>query len=170
MTFSVEGPIYRRSTDPPEVREEGVGKYQCIFRVIDTGETVCCKLTLDEIAKYRLFGTRFDLPGLGEATRLVGDELEEAGVVSIRPKPVKRGSPWGTPLVSKALAVHPLQVREFNEQAVMHGTGAYYRENGDCELSTRGVRKREMERRCIFDRDAGYGDAQPQHATGSEGE
>lgn len=62
------------------------------------------------------------------------------------------------PLRSESMGVLPHMAKEFNEGARRSGTGARYCEKtGDCVVTSDGSRNREMERRGMFDKDAGYG-------------
>lgn len=61
------------------------------------------------------------------------------------------------PLRSEALSVAPHQAAEFAAAAKRNGTGAVYDKDGDCFLSSDGVRNREMQAQGRYDKDAGYG-------------
>lgn len=66
--------------------------------------------------------------------------------------------PWES---KYSLAVHPAQVRAFNEAAAKARTGAYYKPDGTLVCTSRGARNRELARRGHGDGDAGYGDRSP---------
>lgn len=70
----------------------------------------------------------------------------------------RANSPWSTPLVSDACAIHPDQAGQFSEDAKRHGTGAWYNSKGQAVFESRQARARELKRRGFFDKDAGYGD------------
>jgi hypothetical protein len=72
--------------------------------------------------------------------------------------PERHVSAYDRPLVAQSMGVHPSQVAQFNEDAKRHGTGAFYRPDGNPEFSSRGARAREMRRRNMFDKQAGYSD------------
>ena len=63
------------------------------------------------------------------------------------------------PLESLGLAVHPDQVREFNEFYRKHGiTSAYHKPDGTCVLEARQGRNQVLKLRDYRDQDACYGD------------
>jgi len=62
------------------------------------------------------------------------------------------------PLSLKPEDATPERIEKENAAAKKHGTGAYYTPDGECVISTRAVRAREMRRRQFQDNDAGYGD------------
>lgn len=66
---------------------------------------------------------------------------------------------WNKPILSDALSCHPSQVAEFNQHAASAGiAGVHYRQDGTCEIHSRGARKQLMRLRGYHDRDGGYGD------------
>lgn len=63
------------------------------------------------------------------------------------------------PLASLAHSVHPMQVKEFNEEAKAAGlTGVHYSADGKAHFSSRGQRKAWNKYRGLVDKDGGYGD------------
>ena len=65
------------------------------------------------------------------------------------------------PLVSQALGCHPDQVEEYREAARRQGlTGVRYRDDGTCELTSRGRHGRAGLLRAsgLHDNDGGYSD------------
>lgn len=68
-----------------------------------------------------------------------------------------------------AMAVPIEQMAKFNEDAKRHGTGAQYIPDplsptyAKAVFGDRDSRKKEMRRRNMFDREGGYGDADPIH-------
>lgn len=65
------------------------------------------------------------------------------------------------PQVSDALAVSPRQRREAHEHSVKIGVPTDYNRDGQPVWTDRAHKKRFGEATGFFDRDAGYGDAQP---------
>ena len=74
---------------------------------------------------------------------------------------IRTGGVWSRPHVSSTLAIHPSQVKKFNEAAKAANTGAYYREDGKMVSESRGILNRELARRGHGNADAGYGDRPP---------
>lgn len=71
---------------------------------------------------------------------------------------------WATGLESDAAGVHSSQVDEFREDARSHGfTGVEFSNDGQVRFHSRGQRAAYLRHRGLFDRDAGYGDANPRH-------
>ena len=71
--------------------------------------------------------------------------------------------PWhdSKPWISKSCGVSKAQVEEFNSIYKKCGiVGAEHRPDGDLVCTSRKARKKVMQLRELFDRDAGYGDAQ----------
>lgn len=63
------------------------------------------------------------------------------------------------PLPSLAHSCHPVQVKEFNEDAKAAGlTGVHYSADGKAHFSSRGQRKAWNKYRGLVDKDGGYGD------------
>ncbi len=69
--------------------------------------------------------------------------------------------PWARALKSVALAVHPDQVAEACADAEAKGVPTNFTADGCPEFRDRDHRKRYLQAYGFFDRDAGYGDAQP---------
>jgi hypothetical protein len=79
---------------------------------------------------------------------------------------VEGNRPWSRPIKSIAMAVHPDQVQEAAEMDVKLGVPTEYTEDGRPILRDRDHRRRFMQAHGLFDRDAGFGDAAPQHHKG----
>lgn len=79
---------------------------------------------------------------------------------------IEGNRPWGKRIKSIALAVHPDQVEEATKDAVARGVPTEFTADGRPILTDRNHRKQYMKAYGYFDRDAGYGDAQPQHHKG----
>jgi hypothetical protein len=67
---------------------------------------------------------------------------------------------------SIALAVHPSQVEEASSDAVRKGVPTEFTRDGRPIFESRAHRKKYFQAYGYFDRDAGYGDAAPQHHKG----
>ena len=129
-----------------------------VFRRLSDDERITRMLSHRQFEKCRLFGTRFRLQN-GDEVTLIDTEFDKmASIKSERQKKLTY------PMVSMSLGVHSSQAAEFNEQARRNRTGAEYRADGTCVLSSRHARKRECATRGVFDQDAGYGDQAPQRA------
>ena len=68
----------------------------------------------------------------------------------------KPASTW--PMKSKALAVHPTQIREYSEFAEKHGVPTEFDPMGRPEFRSKGHRKKYCELVGATDFDGGYGD------------
>ena len=141
-----------------------MSKSQYVFRRLRDGKRIKRTMTHTQFEKCRVFGTRFRLRDGTEAT-LVETPFDRLAKTK-KPTPRKH-SAFARPMHSQAMGCHPSQVTAFNERARQLQTGAEYLPDGTCKLETRGIRKKEMDARDIFDADAGYGDKAPDHATSS---
>ncbi len=80
--------------------------------------------------------------------------------------PARGNRPWARGKKSVALAVHPSQIGEATADARAKGVPTDFAPDGSPILTDRDHRKRYMQAYGFFDRDAGYGDAQPKHHKG----
>lgn len=70
-------------------------------------------------------------------------------------------NPYNKPWRSRSLGVPYYQAAEFNEAAKAAGTGAFYdMRTGEMVCESKSSRKREVERRGMYDNDGGYSDPQ----------
>ena len=76
---------------------------------------------------------------------------------------------WATGLVNQGCGCHSSQVEEFREEARARGiTGVDFDPTGRAVFSCRSARRDYLRMRGMFDRDAGYGDAAPEHCEGEQ--
>jgi len=71
----------------------------------------------------------------------------------------------GWPFHSDALGVHPDQAKEAYAESVAMGCPTKFDSEGRAILESREHRKKYCEANGMFDRDGGYGDAQPKNVT-----
>ena len=69
---------------------------------------------------------------------------------------------WAVGSVSEACGMHTSQVKEFREDVERAGIrGVEIQSNGSVKFGSRAARRKYMEFRGLYDRDAGYSDAVP---------
>jgi hypothetical protein len=73
------------------------------------------------------------------------------------------------PMYSDALGVNPDQIDEARAESVRMGVPTDFNKDGQAILESRGHRKKYAEANGMYDRDGGYGDAQPNHAGSGTG-
>lgn len=62
------------------------------------------------------------------------------------------------PMTSKALAVHPSQVKQANARNRKHGVSVVYDQTGTAHIPDRGERRRLLRLEGMHDHHGGYGD------------
>jgi hypothetical protein len=89
-------------------------------------------------------------------------------VVEIKaPKVFKGKAKW--PIKSEALGVHPSQVGEARQECLKRGLNTEYTKDGRPIFTGPAHRKKHCEAMGYYDRNAGYGDPQRNHAIDAEG-
>lgn len=133
-----------------------------LYRIRNTGEVVAVQMAYGEKLDRELPGGFLILPDGQEAQQMLGDQLRQDGMNMGKPSRRAQRPRW--PMRSVNAGVNPEQVDElrqfWQEQGV---TGCHVFDNGDVEWADRASRKADCKARGLFDRDAGYGDQQPQN-------
>lgn len=139
-----------------------------VFLLDDAKESIVLRMSYRQMEECRESGLRYRLPDGRHATRLLNEEVARFGQVRESARQSGRSSVSAyrenKPHVSLGAAIHPMQVREFNEAAVAAGASrGPYRPDGRPEFGSKGEERREYSRRNIFNQDGGYSDAMPQN-------
>jgi len=139
-----------------------------IFLPDNADEPIVLRMSYEQMEACRECGMRFKLPDGRHATRMLNEEIARFGQVKEPATQSDRSSVSiyreNNKHVSLGAAIHPIQVKAFNEAAVAAGAASGpYRADGRPEFGSKGEERREDRRRGIFNQDGGYSDAMPQN-------
>ena len=141
----------------------GVPKTTYLYKVRETDELVGVEMCLGEKIARERTGGFLTLPTGEEAQKAFGEELVRDGFRPRRKTVLQHHAQW--PMTSSFAGVNPEQIPELRELWRQNGvTGCDVTPEGDIVWDSRHARKRDCEVRGLFDRDGGYGDAQPRYA------
>jgi hypothetical protein len=152
-----------RFRDELEAEYTGTTKTTYLYRIRDTGELVGVKMACGEKLARETTGGFIVLPAGEEAVRAFQEELAKDGFKPRQKTRCPTAATW--PMTTILGGVNPEQIPELRSLWQERGvTGCDVLPNGDVVWESRQARKKDCEARGLFDRDGGYGDAQPRYA------